>query len=152
MANFIIGLSLLDSDGDTSSMQVYYSGADAAAALAFGQGLASAVDDLTLSQVTGMSITQDAALPGGLKAAPAANSDNEVKGRFLFRSAAGYPARISIPGFDKDNFTVVGGDIDTADPLVFAFAETAIVLGGATTSHFEDITALARAYEAFGKG
>lgn len=151
MPNYIIGISMLDADGDTSSVQFYATRADDAAALALAQGLASAIDDISGSQIVNLGITSDAALPGGLKGAPVANSDNEVKGRFIFAAAnPNFKARVSIPGFLKDTLTVVGGDIDTADPLIFAFADTAVIGGGVTTSHYEDLTTLVKAYEAFG--
>ena len=151
MPNYVIGVSMLDADGDTSNVGFYATRADDAAALALAQGLAAAMDDISGSQVVSLNITSEATLPGGLKGAPAANSDNEIKGRFIFAAAnPAFKARISVPGFLKDTLTVPGGDIDTADPLVFAFADTAVIGGGVTTSHYEDLTTLQKAYEAFG--
>jgi hypothetical protein len=152
MANFIVGFSVLDADGDSSDVSIHFSGADLAAAQAFATGVVQAADTLIGGQVTEVRITQSMALPGGIKGAPVANSDNEVKGRFIYQSAAGFKSRVSLPSFLKDTYTVVGGAIDTADPDVFAFNDTAMIGGGATTSHYEDLTALVSAREAFGRG
>lgn len=150
MASFLCGLTVLDADGHTSSVGIRLTAADFASATADIQALVAEIDTLILGKITGNTVTQDVALPGGLKATPVAGSDNEIKGRWIFGTAGAYRLRISLPSFDKDSFTVIGGDINAADVDVLAFTNLMLSAGWAD-SRYDDITSVLKGYEAFGR-
>lgn len=151
MANFVVTFSVLDEDGSTSSAKAHLVATDAAAALTKSEDLAVLMDDIVLGQIVGCVISQEADISGwGLDAAPAAGSDVEVKGRFIFRDASSYHARLSLPSFNKDTFTITGGGIDLGATQISDFVAEFLGSGWAT-SHYDDLTALLKGYEAFGR-
>ena len=149
MADFIISLSILDADGHTATLQHYVDAADADAAATRAAALAPIVDDLTGGQITQIGVIQVVDLPVGLKGAPAAGSDVEIKGKFVWNSAGGFTTISSIPAFLKDApHTVVGGDVNTANADILAYVNE-IVGQGYTDYRSADITSLRKGYEAF---
>lgn len=150
MANFTATWTILDEDGDSSNASLNVVAADISAAVTRAQAMATVMDALIGGQITYMTVSQVASLPGGLKTSPAVDSDVEVKGRFLFNSAAGFVARLSLPTFLKSSFTIAGGFIDTGDVAVAAFLSEA-TSGGWGDVRFSDLVSLKRAYEAFGR-
>jgi len=151
MANFVVTYGILDGDGATSLVKSHLVAATVAAAATAAEALAVLIDDIVLGQIVSCSITAEEDISGwGLDSAPTAGSDNEVKGRFIFRDASEFHARISLPSFNKDTFTLSGGGIDLGATQISDFV-TEFLASGWATSHYDDLTAVVKAYEAFGR-
>lgn len=149
MANFTWTLSMMDEDGHTSTMRGSMVRADLAAAQAALETIAETVDVLTGAKIVNAGITFELDTSAWtLKASAAANSDVEIGGRMIFRTLGNFLSKLTVPGFLKDAYTVAGGLIDTASADVLAFI-SAIVTGGGSTSHWEDISTYQEGYEVF---
>ena len=153
MANFSASITVRDGDGQDSVVTLYGVFADSATALTALQAAAETMDDLILGKVVSATLSQDVAIGGwSLKASPAAGADVEIKGRFIFQTAnPKVKPRLSIPTFDKDTYTAVGGDIPynlsgSAPVDVFLVA---MVDQNWTDYRYEDFTDVLKAYEEF---
>lgn len=150
MANFSASFTILDGDGDQSVARMNLIAVDITAAVVRAQALAVLINNIVLGQITQILVAQAVTLPGGLRAIPAAGADVEVKLRTIWNAVGGYTTRLSLPTFNKDSYTVVGGLLDTGDVDVIAFTNE-IIANGWADSRFADVTALAAGYEAYGR-
>jgi hypothetical protein len=151
MASFTVSFSIRDADGDTSTISMNLNSADMASAVIRAETIMPLIDAIILGRIEDCKVAQNVLTATFTKAVPVAGSDNEVKGRFIFDSAGGYNTRVSLPSFDKNTWTVVGGAINTTNGnAVDAFVDEVIGNGWADF-RFADVTALKAAYEAFGR-
>lgn len=149
MANFEGQLEFTDGDGGKARRTYYFVAADRTAALAKLQGIAEAADAIVLGQITDASLKESVSISGWtLKAT--ANGDKEVQGVFIGRVTGNYRYETSLPTFDIASYTTPGGAIDLADPDVYAFAETGLVLNGFTDYRYTDVIAIDSGKERFG--
>lgn len=152
MPNFTATAKWLDADGDSAVQNFEIVAADAAtAATALVEALQT-MDVLSEAACVYAALTQiidvtDALLT--LKDNPAANSDVEIGGRFVFRTSTTprFYKEINVPAFKKNTY-VVDKLIDNTHADVVAFLAD-IVGGGFSTNHFEDLTAYEKGYETF---
>lgn len=153
MANFDASLTVRDGDGEDSVVQLHLVVADTATALTALQNIAELIDDVILGQVVSASLTQTVAVSGwSLKGTPAAGADREIKGRFIFSTTnPKVKPRISLPTFDKDNWTAVGGDIpfDLAGATAIDVMLVALTDQNFTDYRFLDFNGVLTAYEEF---
>lgn len=148
MANYAFTASWLDEDGDTSVMSGHLVAATEAAALTALQTMLTNADGLSLAKLVSVNLVLDVNISAWtLKAAPAADSDVEIGGRFVFTAVGGFRTTLTIPGFDKNTYSAVGGQIPNVAP-VSTFV-SAVTVNDFSSSHYEDITALLEAYETF---
>lgn len=149
MANFVASITWMDEDQDVSIMKFHLVAATIAAAEAVVQNLAVAADAISGAYVIGVTISQVVDFSGwALKSAAVGDADVEIGGQFICRSALGFPAKITVPGYDKDTFSIPGGFIDMANALIINLTD--ILAGGEiSTSHYELITNVQVGYETF---
>lgn len=150
MANFTYTITFEDEDGHTSKMSGSLVRADLAAATASLEAIAEAADVLSGARITNVAITaQIDTTAWTLKASAAAGADVEIGGRFVMHTGVtNFLANITVPGFLKNTYATVGGFVDTASAQVLSFI-SALSVGGASTSHWEDLVALKTGYEVF---
>ena len=126
----------------------------------FAQEMASLIDPLITGAITRIGITQEVALPSGLSASTAANSDVEEGAKFQFRTNGGFYTSLRLATFDEANIVAGGREVDQTDADVAAFITamtTGIDLTGAGGSGVvqpsdhrdDDVTALDFARELF---
>lgn len=153
MANFDASITVRDADGEDSVIGLHLVVADIATAQTTLQNLAELIDDVILGQVVSASISQAIAIGGwALKGAPTAGADREVKGRFIFSTAnPKVKPRVSLPTFDKDNWTAVGGDIpfDLGGATAIDVLLVALVDQNFTNYTYTDFNGVLSAYEVF---
>ena len=149
MPNFIFRINISDLDGAIRTIVHHIVAADQATALGALDALISQVDTLCLGKIESAEFCIPHTLPGGLKATPSTGADVEVNGRFIWNVTGGFITRVSLPTFDKDTYTVVGGSIDDTNSDVADYIDQ-VVNDGYTDDRWADITSLNRAYEAFG--
>lgn len=149
MANFTYTLTFQDEDGDVSTTSGSLVRADLAAADAAVQAIAEAAQVLSGASIVGAGVKFDLDTSGwSLDLSADVGSDVEIGGRFIFRTAGSFLSNLTIPGFLKDTYATVGGAIDSAATDVLAFI-SAIVTGGGSTSHYEDLVSYTDGYEVF---
>jgi hypothetical protein len=152
MPNFFGSAKWIDADGDTAVQEYQMIAADDAAALAAFLDMLQTQDVLTEAALVSATITSvidvtNVALT--LKDNPAANSDVEIGGRFVFRTSTSprFYKEINVPAFKKNTY-VVDKIINAANADVLAFIAD-VVGGGFSTNHYEDLTAYLKGYETF---
>lgn len=150
MTNFKYSIPVTDGDGQVGRISGYVVAADIAAATTRVQTVANTADNLNLGRIGDTAkITAEILLDRTtLKATAGATADREVKGEFTFVSSTGHKTVVTIPTFDKDSWTVSGGDIDLTDVTVQAFVDE-IVDNAHADNRYADITSLVKAVEAF---
>lgn len=162
MALYNISYSVLDADGDVATLPIKVKAESHTIAQIqeAAQDLAVLLDTILDGQLTGIAVTLDADLPGGLKASPVAGSENQRGALFSF-SLDGSPYRHSVrlPAFKEGMFS--GKEVDVLDPDVVAFTTamtngiTVTAGGGATVepaNPFEfEYAALVSAVKSFRK-
>lgn len=153
MANFDASITVRDGDATESQVLLHGVFADIATAKTNLQSVAELMDDIILGKVVGASITETLDASGwSVKGAPDADSDVEIKGRFIFGTTnAKVKPRLSIPTFDKATHTVTGGsipfDLGGTDPVdLFLIA---MVDQNWTDYRFLDFNDVLKAYEEF---
>ncbi|MBN1285875.1 MAG: hypothetical protein JXB47_10795 [Anaerolineae bacterium] len=148
-----ITFSLQDSQGKKSTASVNVPSATTEAdTITFAQALAPLVDAITGSKITKMSLSTPITLPGGLKAAPVANSNNNAGALFQFITSGNHYTRTRVPGFPSDKFVTGSQDVDLEDTDVVAFTGAMISGSGGVSpcdARDEDITAITFARELF---
>jgi hypothetical protein len=100
------------------------------AATQYAQAMASAIDDLITGVITGISLTEDVALPGGLKTSVVGAADVEEGAQFYWTTAGGYKSRNRIPTFDEDKIDPASRSVIMSDADVVTFLT--LVQTGAT--------------------
>lgn len=159
MATYDFNLSFLDIGGVTSHAKGSVVGTDVANATTKIQGIAEALQDpdpagdasepaLTLGALTGASIVIPLSIAGwALNATPAAGSENQKGGRFIFNTASGFPTQITVPTFNEF-YKLSSGYLGHVDDFVglYNFVQTAMIAGGASDGRGSDITALLKSY------
>jgi len=163
MADFEWSITLIDANVPPRSATVggFFVAADFAAAQATIQGIAEAINDptpagagalpLTLGKITSVKLSQSLDFSTwAVRPTAAAGSENQKGGRFIFGTAnPKFTNQMTVPTFNEA-LKLPTGYIDTANPAVFAFADTAIVAGGGADNHYDDLTALLQAYYTYG--
>lgn len=96
----------------------------------YAQAMATAIDALALGKITSITMTEDIALPGGLKTVAGSGSDVEEGAQFYWDTAGGYKSRNRIPTFDEAKIDSASRAVDMADADVVTF--TTLVTTGAT--------------------
>lgn len=148
----IISFSLLDDDGDTNSVPFYVdTGHTIGDYQLFVDSMAPALDDITGALITGASLTVNLTLPGPLKAAPVANSENQRGGNFSYLAAnSRYKHSTRVPALLDTKFS--GKSVNTTDPDVQTFLTT-MLTGVAPViprdRQGNDLTSLSAAVKAF---
>lgn len=100
MAAICAGITIEDAKGAIGGFKVCMPiGTPNEAAVQFAQELATRADVVTGGVIRSISMSQDVALPSGLKAAAQTNSDVEEGALFLYNVAGGYRTRTRIPTF-----------------------------------------------------
>jgi hypothetical protein len=149
MPNYVGELEWTDGDGAKAKRVYYGVFADRAAAVAALQGLAENADVITLGEITDATLKESVDISAWtLKSTNA--GDKEIQGVFIGRVTGNFRYETSLPTFNVGAYTLPGGAIDLADPDVFAFAQTGLVLGGFRDYRFTDIIAIDSAKERFG--
>lgn len=155
MANFQASFTVRDGDNVDSSVVVYGVFADSAAAKTALQTLVELVDDVILGKVIAVRLTEVLDIGGySLKASATTGADREIKGRFIFgTSVANVRPKLSLPTFDKDTWTIAGGDIpfdlSAGAPTAIDSLGVALVDQNWTDYRFQDFNDLLEAYEVF---
>lgn len=93
-----------------------------------------------------------AALPGGLRASPLANSDVEEGAKFIFNSTGGYQTSVRIPTFDETHMVAGSTQVDTTAGPVASFVAgmtAGLSLIEPTDYRGADIVSLRSARESF---
>lgn len=158
MATFNISYSLQDADGNVNSFAVKVPAGSLTLAEieGFAQQLAPIVDDVTDAQIVDMAIGLNAALPGGLKSSPVANSNNQEGGLISFNTDGPYKYSYRVPAWYQAGFS--GAEINQSETNAAAFITA--MLSGLDVSgtqvipsdaYENDLTSVARAYKSFRK-
>lgn len=162
MSLYNISYSILDGDGDvdTVAVKVIAASHTIAQVQEAAQDLAALIDPIIDGKITGIAITLEASLPGGLKASPVAGSENQRGALFSF-NLDGSPYRYSVrlPAFKESLFAGKSVDVEDADVDAFVDAMTggiAVDAGGGATvepaNPFEfELASLANAVKSFRK-
>lgn len=128
----LVSFSLIDDDGTTKSMPVYFDSSESVASIiTTASDIATALDALSGAAITGISMTLSVAIPVGLKTAPVANIE-AVRGALLGFNVdeSNYRHSIFVPGAIEAAFT--GRVVNLANVQVSNFVS--VVGGGATTN------------------
>lgn len=123
------GISILDADGDVSSMEIKtVAGAETLAQLTqYAQDMAVLIEPLTDGAITEIRLVVAIPLPGGLTAIPVANCEVQKGALFTFTaSGTAYKHSIRIPAFVPAKFS--GKNVNSADADVIVF-QTAMLAG-----------------------
>jgi hypothetical protein len=154
-------LSLLysvgDSKGQVSTFEINIpSATPLAAAIAFGQALATLVNNVTKGVITRVGVVIAIALPGGVRVAALADSDVEEGAKFQFNTAAGFRTGFRLPTFDESKIASNSRGVDLEDVDVAAMVNaivSGLLAGGSqvnpTDKRESDVTALTSAKEQF---
>ncbi len=158
VATFNISYSILDGDGDTSNFAVKVPrGAFTIAQIeSYAQQLASLLDVVIGGKITGLAVTLEAALPGGLKAAAVGTSDVQEGALFTFTNASPYVDSVRVPAWLETAFAGKEVNLEAVGVGAFVAALTAgLDIGGTQVQpsdrYENDYTALARAVKSFRK-
>lgn len=163
MALYNISYSLLDADGDTDTLAIKVKAENHTIAQIqeAAQDFAVKLDAVTGSQITDISVTLSASLPGGLKGAPEANIENQMGATLSFTlDNSPYRDSIRIPGVlpalfaGKELITTQGAAVDQLVDMITT-GITVTTGGGAVVepaNRFEfEYAALASATKSFRK-
>ena len=159
MATYLISYSILDGKGKTGSLPIRIpAGALTIAQVqAYAQDLAEFVDNVSSGQITGISVTLSADLPGGLKTSPGEYCDIEEGGLFTFANGTPYVDSPRVPAFLETLFTGENIDLTPNDPAdLFAKALYNGITEGANTivasdKYENEYTGLVKATKSFRK-
>jgi len=158
-----VSMVIADADGDKSVVDIDFSGAFTGDVVGLASNVWAILNPLVNGQLVGASVTLEADITDFVNAAPAAIADVQEKAEFVFKSLDGFLKRITLPTFIETLFTSSGAGkvVDTTQTDVAAFItmmEGGVDDGGVTpveinptTSHFEDLTGLVSARQAWGK-
>lgn len=130
-----ISVKIQDAKGESTRLHIYApTGQTFAAITAFTDQNLPLLDVITAGQIVAATLTRAIILPGGLKAAPVANSDVQEGANMLFDVAASnYNHSIRVPALVQALFT--GREVDLADLDVIAWSNDVINgLGGVAPS------------------
>lgn len=151
-----VSYDLLDDNGNTNSQIIYCRLDDTqtiATALTEAGLLAQNIDPITDSQITGIHLSVDAAIPGGMKSSPAATAENNRTAVFnLSQSSTPYKFPVEVLSFA--DALLVGGRVDLSDADVLAFIAGLTAAGTALTpesTSFYTLVALIDALLSFRK-
>ena len=158
-----LNLVIEDGDGDKSIIPIDFSGGFTGDILGLLENAWAIVNPLVTGRLAGASVTLEADISGFVNAAASALSDVQEKATFVFRSVEGYLKTISIPTVLETIFTGSGAgktvDLTNTDVAAFVTMMTDGVDDGGgtpveinpTTSHGEDIAAVVRGHQSWGK-
>lgn len=119
---YAILYSIEDEKGKRSTTEIKLPGATAYDDVRiFAAQMAPLIDALITGAIVRIGISDTLDLPGGLAAAPAANSDVEEGGRFQWRTNGGYYTGLRLPTFDEAMINAGSRDVNLADTDVAAF-------------------------------
>lgn len=160
MPTFHASVTLRDEGGNDSSFDLTLVAPDQATAVSNIQGIVEAVNNpapagvgalpLTLGKVVGVSLTIPIVFSGWtLRDDPAAGSENQKGGRFVFTTQGGYTSRVTIPTFNEALKTPQGY-IDTNNPAVFSFYSTGMLGVPFTDYRADPLDSLKSAYVTYG--
>lgn len=158
VATFNVSYSILDGDGDTSALafKVPAGTLTLAQITGYAQQVATLLDVVIGGKITGLAITLEAALPGGLKASATGTSDVQEGALFSFVNASPYIDSIRVPAWNEDLF--VGKEVNTEGTGVGNFISaliTGLDVSGATVAasdrYENDYTSLKSAVKSFRK-
>lgn len=148
-----------DSDGDTSTIEVFFDAATPIAVLAAGVPALAALFNPVLNgglRRAGFRIEVDVSGTWGPVAALI--SDVQEKAEFAMRTAGSFLSRLNLPTFDENFFIPGTGNVDLADAAIVAivdFLEDGITAGGGslepTDYREDDFVTVERAVENWGK-
>lgn len=154
-------LSIQDEKGKASTTEVNLPAATTLTdAQLMAQEIAKLINPIITGSIVRIGLVRSVALPAGLRANPAANSDVEEGARFQYRTANGFFTSLRLPTFDEALITAGTRQVNTAASGVSAF-NTAMLsginlssVGGSGTvspcdKRGEDIVALEFAREQF---
>jgi hypothetical protein len=148
MANFQLNVSVLDGDGESSKMEFYLTAGTNAEAITNSRSMVEAMDNFILGKVNRVALSEVLDISSwSLKVAPDADADVEVKARFIFGVTGGFRTRISVPTYDKANYSNVGGSVDMGTTR--GQWRDLILDNAFCDSRYANITSLLSAYEAF---
>lgn len=113
MPIYEVSLTIVDGDNGRSNVTTYANSPDVATATTRAQEFAGLIDDFILGKVESIRLNIPITTTGlGLKTTPDPTSDKEIKAKFIFSSVVDkVKPRLSIPTFDKDTYSIAGGDI-----------------------------------------
>lgn len=162
MANYKWSITFQDvgQPPQTATAEGYFVGADQAAALAYIQGIAEALNNpapagagalpLTLGKIISVNLSQAVDYSGWvIRPAAVAGAENQKGGRFIFATGLNYNTRMTIPTFNEA-LKLSTGYIDLTNPAVFAFYQTGVIDGGGADNRYDDLTVLNEAYFTYG--
>ena len=150
MAVYNWSLTVVDGEGDKSTMSGHVDRALHADALTAVSTLAELLVEVIRGRVTSLSVASAVALPGTNPTNPDPASDREEKGALTFLCANNKRTRITIPTLDPALRVPQSDRIDDADASLAALIGH-IIANGFTDSNGSDIVALESALEAWGK-
>lgn len=153
MANFLVSATWRDEDNDPSIMRFHLVAADSGAAAVKVQNLLQYADVLSGAYLTEVTLTETLNIGGWTsKSAALVDSDVEIGGQFVFRSSTGsgfFPTKVTVPGFLKATYGIVGDLVDLSDAAVQDFTNYAEGTGQVSTSHWEDVASTEIGYVTF---
>ena len=153
----LISFTLLDDDGDTSTVPVHVQDGETFDNYELGAvALAELIDAITGCQVTSINLNVGIDLPGTIKANPVANIETQKGANFLFGTEGRYNHGIRVPGLLPTLF--VQDAVNLADGDVTAFTDAIVDGTGALlgelvphNGHEEDLTSIIRGVKSFRK-
>lgn len=120
----LASIQLVDAVGESTSFDQPFTFNDAvttfANLIAWLQGLAVSLDTVTEGKITKIRVSILIPLPGGLKTAAVADSDNEETGLITMQAnGTAYAYGVDVPAFLQSKFT--GNQVNLTDTVVAAF-------------------------------
>lgn len=151
--------TIVDSDGDASTLEFFFPAATAFAVLSAGITAVSAlINPLVTGGLRNAGIRIEVDLTATFGSIAQLNSDVQEKAEFAMRTVGNILSRLNLPTFDEAFFNPGTAQVDLSDPDVAAFVdflETGITAGGGTlapSDYREDpISAVEKATENWGK-
>lgn len=153
--------NIQDSDGDKSTVEIWFPEATALAVLVAGvPAVAALINPLVNGGLLSAGFKVEVDVSGTWGPIAALISDVQEKAEFAMRTVNGFLTRLNLPTFDEDFFTVGTGQVDTTDAAVIAFIdflEDGITVGGGLLApssprgSTEDVVDVERAVENWGK-
>lgn len=154
-----IYFTIVDADGDPSTVEFFFNDATAFAVLNAGVGaIAALVNPLVNGGLRTAGIRFEVDVSGTWGPVAALVSDVQEKAEFVMRTAGGFLSRLNLPTFDEAFFVPGTDQVDVSDTDVAAFLdflEDGITAGGGTLAptdyREDDIADVERAVENWGK-
>lgn len=159
----LLNLVIADGNGEKSVVPIDFSGGFTGDILGLLENAWAIVNPLVTGTLVGANVTLEADISGFVNAAASALSDVQEKATFVFKSVDGFLKSISLPTFDETKFVNSGAgdtcDLTNTDVAAFVAMMTDGVDDGAgtpveinpTTSHGEDLSALVKTHQSWGK-